>query len=393
MKVPLLDLAPQHAPIRKELEEAVLRVVDSTGYILGPDVVGLEKEIADYCGTRHAIGVSSGSDALLVALMALDVGPGDVVITTTYSFFASAGCISRLNATPAFLDIDPVSFNMRPDALAAWLEDPPVERERVKAIIPVHLYGQCADLDPILEIGRTYDIPVIEDAAQAIGSSYASSFGNENGEKVVRKAGSMALCGCYSFFPSKNLGCLGDGGMVVTNDDAFADRVRRLRVHGGHEKYYYDEVGGNFRIDTLQAAVLRVKLPHLDGWAAGRRRNAEYYDEHLQVSGLVKPTAVWGREHHIYNQYVIMAPEDRDGLQAFLREREIGSAIYYPLSLHQQKCFVDALGIDNDFPRRRRRRLTQLRAAHLRRAHHRDAAIRGRHDSRILRLIKSLMKS
>ncbi len=343
MNVPLLDLRPQYDALAADLEEAVLRVMRSTQYILGPDVAELEREAAEYCDSKHAIGVSSGSDALLVALMALDVGPGDTVITSPYSFFASGGCISRLGARPVYVDVDPQSYNLDPEKLAEFLASDSPERAALKAIIPVHIFGQCADMDRINALACEHRLPVIEDAAQAIGSTYPSSAGSPDSGPVVRKAGSMGLCGCFSFFPSKNLGGVGDGGLLTTNDDDFAARVRSLRVHGAKagERYYYDAVGGNFRLDTLQAAVLRVKLPHLDAWSEARRRHAAYYDEHLEVEALAKPVTVWGREHHIYNQYVITLPDRRDELQAHLKKHGVATAIYYPRPLHLQKCWED----------------------------------------------------
>lgn len=337
MNVPLLDLRPQYDALAADLEEAVLRVLRSTQYILGPDVAELESEAAEYCGAKHAIGLSSGSDALLVALMALDVGPGDTVVTSPYSFFASGGCISRLGARPVYLDVDPQSYNLDPDKLAEFLAGDSPERAALKAIIPVHIFGQCADMDRINALACEHRLPVIEDAAQAIGASYPTASGE------VKKAGNMGLCGCFSFFPSKNLGGAGDGGLLTTNDDDFAVRVRSLRVHGAKvgERYYYDAVGGNFRLDSLQAAVLRVKLPHLDAWSEARRRHATYYDANLHADGLVKPATVWGREHHIYNQYVITVADKRDALQAHLKAHGVATAIYYPRPLHLQKCWED----------------------------------------------------
>jgi dTDP-4-amino-4,6-dideoxygalactose transaminase len=332
MHVPLLDLKAQLTPIEAELKAAVNAVIDSTRYVMGPEVEGLEAEIAAYCGSKHGIGVTSGTDALLLALMALEVGPGDLVVTTPYSFFATAGVIARLNATPIFVDIDPDSYNIDPVALRAWFESDPDSAERVKAIIPVHLYGQCADMDPILAVANEYDVPVIEDGAQAIGASYP-------GEDGVRKAGAMGLMGCYSFFPSKNLGCLGDGGMVVTDDDGLAAKLRQLRNHGMEPKYYHPLVGGNFRLDALQAAVLRVKLKHLDTWHEMRRENGAFYDANLTHGGIGKPALAWGREHHIYNQYIVRIAEDRDGAKAHLLAHDIGCDIYYPVPFHVQECF------------------------------------------------------
>jgi dTDP-4-amino-4,6-dideoxygalactose transaminase len=344
MNVPLLDLGVQLKTIEDEVKAAVLEVIDSTRYIMGPKVEALEERVAEYSGTAHAIGVSSGSDALLVSLMALDIGPGDVVLTTPFTFFATAGAVARLGATPVFIDIDPVTFNMSPEALGAWFVTAPAEqRDRVKAILPVHLYGQCADMDAILEVADAHDLPIIEDAAQAIGAVYPSANG-------PRKAGSMGLTGCFSFFPSKNLGGVGDGGMVATNDDALADKIRWLRNHGAHPKYYHAIIGGNFRLDAIQAAVLLVKLGHLDTWHAMRRENAAYYDEHLKVPGVETPPMAYARENHIYNQYVVRIPDRRDAFRAVLNEKSIGHDVYYPVPLHQQKCFAYLGCKAGDFP-------------------------------------------
>ena len=332
MNVPLLDLQAQLAPMETEIKNAVLGIIDSGRYVMGPEVEGLEAEIAAYCGVEHAVGLTSGTDALLVALMALDVGPGDLVLTSPYSFFATAGVIARLRATPVFVDIDPATYNLDPVALADWFGANPDAAERVKAIIPVHLYGQCADMDPILALAARYDIPVIEDAAQAIGATYPGAGG-------VKKAGSMGLMGCYSFFPSKNLGCMGDGGMVVTDDAALADKLRRLRNHGMEPKYVHDLIGGNFRLDAIQAAVLRVKLKHLETWHQMRRDNAAYYDVHFTHPAIGLPIVAYGREHHIYNQYILRLPGKRDAAKAHLTQHNIGCDIYYPIPFHQQACF------------------------------------------------------
>lgn len=333
MRVPLLDLKAQLETIRDELSAAVLEVVESTRYVLGPRVEALEEQIADYLGARFAIGVSSGTDALLAAFMGLGIGPGDRVLTTPYTFFATAGCVSRLGAKPVFVDIEADSFNLCPKALRRTLEHEPDPR-RVRCIVPVHLYGQCADMDPILDLGREYGIPVLEDAAQAIGATYPSRDGE-------RRAGTMGVAGTFSFFPSKNLGGIGDGGMIVSDDEALAERIRTIRVHGSKPKYYHNVVGGNFRLDPIQAAALSVKLPHLDAWNEKRRRVASYYDENLDVPGIVKPALRWGRDRHIYHQYVILVPERRNELAEFLGRNEIGTSIYYPLSLHEQACFAD----------------------------------------------------
>ncbi|MFH1252492.1 MAG: DegT/DnrJ/EryC1/StrS family aminotransferase [bacterium] len=343
MKVPLLDLKAQLDTIREDVKEVVNEVLESTRYIMGPKVTELEEQIAAYCGARYGIGVSSGTDALLIALMALDLQPGDLVLTTPYSFFATAGVVSRLNAIPVFVDIDPGTYNIDPGQIAQWFADNPDKIERVKAIIPVHLYGQCADMDPILELVETYNIPVIEDAAQAIGARYPSKNG-------LKRAGSMGSMGCFSFFPSKNLGGIGDGGMVTTNDAALAEKLVKLRNHGSHPKYYHALIGGNFRLDPIQAAVLSVKLKHLDAWHAGRQANAAYYDAHLNVPGLTKPMVAYQRDYHIYNQYILSVPERRDALVEYLHARDIGCEVYYPVPFHQQECFQYLGYKTGDFP-------------------------------------------
>ncbi len=344
MKVPLLDLKAQLSGIEVDMKAALNAVVDSAAYIMGPAVAELEEQIAAYCGADFAVGVSSGTDALLVALMALDVGPGDIVLTTPYSFFATAGTIARLGATIALVDVDPVSYNIDPEALRAWFEREKGKADRVKAIIPVHLYGQCVEMDAIMQIADSRGIAVVEDAAQAIGSSYPSSAG-------LKKAGSMGAFGCFSFFPSKNLGGIGDGGMVVTGDAALAEKVRLLRNHGAHPKYYHSMIGGNFRLDTIQAAVLLVKLPYLERWHAMRRENAAYYDELLAGTGITTPALSYGREHHIYNQYVVSVPEKRDELRAWLSKNDIGNEVYYPVAFHEQECFRSLGYQKGDFPR------------------------------------------
>ncbi|MCB0359134.1 MAG: DegT/DnrJ/EryC1/StrS family aminotransferase [Bdellovibrionales bacterium] len=343
MNVPLLDIRPQLESHQEELEAAVLEVVRSTRYIMGEKVERFEDEAAAYCGTTHAIGVSSGTDALLVALMALDVGPGDIVLTTPYSFFATAGVVARLRGELRFVDIDPASYNICPTRLAEWFEQNPGEASRVKAIIPVHLYGQCADLDPILALADDRGIPVIEDAAQAIGATYPSKSG-------VKKAGELGLCGCLSFFPSKNLGAIGDAGMVVTNNEAFANKLRLLRNHGAHPKYFHSMIGGNFRIDPIQAVALSVKLPHLDAWHRARRENAAYYDELFAIPGVETPRMAHGREHHIFNQYVVRVPERRDEFRQFLSEQGVGNEVYYPVPFHEQECFSYLGYKSGDFP-------------------------------------------
>ena len=326
--VPLLDLKAQYATIREEVRAAMDRVCDSQEFILGRTVADFESAIASFVGARHAIGVSSGTDALLVALMALNVGPGDEVITTPYSFFATAGVIARLGARPVFVDIDPKTYNIQEQAVADRITD------RTKAIVPVHLFGRCADLDAILAAAAQRGIPVVEDAAQALGAL------DERG----RSAGTVGTLGCYSFFPSKNLGAFGDGGMVVMNDDQIADTVRILRVHGAKPKYYHKVVGGNFRLDALQAAVLAVKLRHLPEWAEARRAHADVYRRLFAEAGLDGQVTMPGdTPGHVYNQFIIRASE-RDRLQAYLKERRIGSEVYYPVPLHVQECFT-SLGL------------------------------------------------
>ena len=329
MKVPLLDLTAQYASIRDEIDTAVAEVVNSQRFILGAVVEACEEAVARYTGSTCGIGVSSGTDALLVALMAEGIGPGDEVVTTPYSFFATAGAIARVGATPVFADIDPVTLNLDPAHLAGRITN------RTRAIIPVHIFGQMAAMAPIMEIARSHGLVVIEDAAQAIGA-----------EQSGRRAGSIGHYGCFSFFPSKNLGCFGDGGMVVTDDTARADRVRALRVHGEGAKYRHKHVGGNFRLDALQAAVVRAKLPHLDGWSDERRGNAALYSRLLgdlarrEPPLLTLPEVVTDR--HVFNQYVVRLA-DRDHVRAQLTAAGIGTAIYYPLPLHLQECFA-ALG-------------------------------------------------
>ncbi len=343
MKVPLLDLKAQLAPIATEVKEAVIEVIESTNYIMGPKIEELEQKIAEYCGTKESIAVSSGTDALLVALMALDVTHGDLVITTPYSFFASAGVVARLGATPVLVEIDADTFNMDPQKLAEWFETNKDKVSKVKAIIPIHLFGQCADMTPILEIANKYNIPVIEDSAQAIGATYPTKDG-------VKKSGSMGTIGCYSFFPSKNLGCAGDGGAVATNDPVLGEKLRRLRTHGAKPKYYHSMIGGNFRLDPIQAAVLLVKLPHLEKWHQMRRDNAHFYDETLNVKQIKKPKLAYGRQHHIYNQYVLLVDEKRDELRDFLNKNNVGNEVYYPVSFHEQECFKYLGYKKGDFP-------------------------------------------
>lgn len=343
VKVPLLDLNAQLQTIENEVKAAVNDVIDSTQYIMGPKVAELEEQIAEYVNAKYATGVSSGTDALLVSLMALDIGPGDIVITTPFSFFATVGVIARLGATPAFVDIDPDTYNLSPDALRKWFESETEKRDRVKAVIPVHLYGQCADMDPILKIAGGYNIPVIEDAAQAIGARYPSKTG-------AKKAGTMGTMGCFSFFPSKNLGAMGDGGMVVTDDQTIDEKLKKLRNHGAKPKYYHALIGGNFRLDPIQAAILLVKLPHLGKWHSMRQENAAYYDENLNLKGIKKPVVAYKREFHIYNQYVISLAAKRDDLRKFIAGNNIGTEIYYPVPFHEQECFRYLGYKSGDFP-------------------------------------------
>jgi dTDP-4-amino-4,6-dideoxygalactose transaminase len=325
MQVPMLDLQAQYRPIRDDVLDVVTRVCDSQRFIMGPEVEGLERDLAAYLGVTHAVGVSSGTDALLLAMMALGIGPGDEVVTSTYSFFATAGCVARLGATPVFVDIDPATYNIDPAATAAAVTP------RTRAIIPVHLYGQSADLGPLLDVADRAGVPLIEDAAQAIGATYEG-----------RMVGGFGRAGCFSFFPSKNLGAFGDGGLVATNDDSLAASLRRMRVHGADRQYYHQVIGGNFRLDALQAAILRVKLPHLAGWTEARRRNAARYDRLFADFGLAGrvtlPVTAPGR-HHIFNQYVVRVP-GRDAVKAHLESRQVGCAIYYPVPFHEQACFA-----------------------------------------------------
>jgi dTDP-4-amino-4,6-dideoxygalactose transaminase len=342
MKVPLLDLKPQYQSLKSDIDAAIAKVCDSQYFILGPAVKRLEEDVARYCQCAHGVGVSSGTDALLLALMALGIGAGDEVITSSYTFFATGGTIARAGARPVFLDIDPVSFNLSPAAVRDYLTrhcerqgDRLVDRLtglRVRALMPVHLYGQLADMAALGAIAREFGLTVIEDAAQAIGSADAQG----------RRAGSFGEIGCLSFFPTKNLGAFGDAGMCVANDAALAHHMQVLRVHGGEPKYFHAFIGGNFRIDELQAAVLEVKLRALDDWTAARQRNARIYDEGFARAGLAPrvttPVATPGYRH-IYNQYVIRV-ERRDALREFLAGQGIGTEIYYPVPLHLQKCFA-----------------------------------------------------
>jgi dTDP-4-amino-4,6-dideoxygalactose transaminase len=358
MKVPLLDLKPQYQSLKKQLDQAVSRIIESQHFILGPEVEKMEKEFCEYLKCKHAVGVSSGTDALLLALMAIDLKPGDEVIVPTYSFFATAGVVSRLNAVPVFADIDPVSFNINVDTFREKITP------KTKAVIPVHLFGQSAAMEKLMRVAKDNNLMVIEDAAQAIGTQY------KDGSFV----GTIGDIGCFSFFPSKNLGGYGDGGLVTTNNDELANVIRIKRVHGGEQKYYHKVIGGNFRIDALQAAVLRVKLPHLNKWSEKRRANAEYYNQLFIKAGLAQdtgktkfdeknhvliPKAIYKtisqkskveiHNYHIYNQYIIRV-QNRDELKKFLTENEIGNEIYYPVPFHLQQCFAGLKYKVGDFP-------------------------------------------
>jgi dTDP-4-amino-4,6-dideoxygalactose transaminase len=334
--VPLLDLQSQYAPLREEILAALTRVCDSQRFIMGPEIAAFEAEIASLLGIDHAVAVSSGTDALLLALMTLDVGPGDEVVTSTYSFFATAGAIARVGARPVFVDIDPVTLNIDAGALAAAITP------RTKAVVPVHLFGLCADMGAVLETAARTGVAIIEDAAQAIGSAYKG-----------RPAGGMGTAGCFSFFPSKNLGAFGDAGLLTTNDPSVASRARLLRAHGMEPKYYHHAIGANFRMDALQAAVLRVKAPHLHAWTEARRLNASRYTKLFREAGLVDrvdlPVEPSGFRH-IFNQFVIRVSH-RDSLKAHLDRAGIGNEIYYPVPFHLQPCFAYLGYGPGDFPR------------------------------------------
>jgi dTDP-4-amino-4,6-dideoxygalactose transaminase len=338
MAVPLLDLVAQYRTIRDEVRAAVDDVLETQICIGGPKVAECERAVAAYCDTKFGIGASSGTDAILMALMSLGVGPGDEVITTPFTFFATAGCISRTGAKPVFVDIDPKTYNIDPALIAAAVT------KRTKAIIPVHLFGQMADMDPIMDVARAHKLAVVEDAAQAIGATYKK-----------RKAGSVGTCGCFSFFPSKNLGAVGDAGMVVTNEAALADACSVMRNHGMKPRYYHHVVGGNFRLDALQAAVISVKLRRLEEWHEARRANAAYYDARFAGQARIVTPFVESHNRMIYNQYVIRVlggdhGGPRDQVEAHLKERNIGHAVYYPVPLHLQECFADLGHKEGDLP-------------------------------------------
>ena len=353
MQVPLLDLKPQYRSLKKELDEVLINIAGSQYFILGPVVDKMEKSFSEFLKAEYSLGVSSGTDALLIALMAIDIKPGDEVIVPTYSFFATAGVVSRLNAVPVFTDIDPVTYNIDPNDIEKRITS------KTKAIIPVHLYGQSCEMDKIMEIARKHKLYVIEDAAQAISTQY----------KDGRCVGTIGDIGCFSFFPSKNLGCFGDAGLVTTNNKELADKLRLLRVHGGEQKYYHKMIGGNFRIDAIQSGVLNVKLPHLNKWSQKRRDNAALYKKLFIEAGLAEtdgkinfdaknkvliPKAVYGDDKsllnsHIYNQFIVRV-ENRDEMRKFLSKNNIANEIYYPIPFHLQECFA-SLGYKNgDFP-------------------------------------------
>ncbi|CAN5599497.1 DegT/DnrJ/EryC1/StrS family aminotransferase [soil metagenome] len=360
MRVPLLDLSEQYRllaePIRRELDE----ILRTQSFILGPKVEEFERALADYCGVRHAIGVSSGTDALLDILMALEIGPNDAVITTPYTFFATAGCIARVGARPLFVDIDPVTFNISPAAIADFLESRcrqdgqghliDQSGRRVRAIVPVHLFGLCCEMDAIRDLVARFDLLVVEDAAQAIGAEYPAKEG-------PRQAGTMGVVGSLSFYPSKNLGAAGDAGAIICDDDELAQRFRSFRQHGMEPRYIHHVIGGNFRLDAIQAAVLRIKLPYLNDWSAARRKVADTYREEFTSGGLTDRVTLPAEpyrergltNHHIYHQYVVRVPR-RDALQKHLAQCGVGSAIYYPLGLHEQQCFAQLGYRAGDFP-------------------------------------------
>jgi len=342
MNVPLLDLKLQYQTIKDEVLRVTEELYASQQFILGPEVEKLEQNVAAYCGTGFAVGVSSGTDALIISLMAAGVGAGDCVLTSPYSFFATAGAIVRLGAVPVFADIDPATYNIDPGSATEVVKAlPETKRKRLKALIPVHLYGQCADMDPLDQLAAGLELTVIEDAAQAIGAEYQG-----------RRAGALGAMGCFSFFPSKNLGAFGDAGLVTTDSGQRAERLKILRVHGAAPKYHHHVIGGNFRIDALQAAILNVKLSRLDAWTAGRQANAARYRSLFEKAGLLDlvglPLATGHR--HVYNQYVIRVAKDRDRLRDHLARAGIGTEIYYPVPLHLQACFADLGHKAGDFP-------------------------------------------
>jgi len=342
MQVPLLDLKAQYQTIKDKCIKVTQEIYESQYFILGPYVEQLETEIAAYCSTKYAVGVSSGTDALLLSLMAAEIGHGDRVITTPYTFFGTAGSISRVGAIPVFVDIKPDTYNISPDKIEAVIDGmSDQDRKTLKAIMPVHLYGQCADMDAIKNIADDNNLVVIEDAAQAIGSEYKG-----------RRAGSLGEFGCFSFFPSKNLGGFGDGGIVTTNSKDLYEKLKILRVHGGHPKYYHQKIGGNFRLDALQAAIVSIKLTHLDSWTAARQQNAKKYKTLIEQAGLnqVVTCPVEKENRHIYNQFIIQVEKKRDELKQHLIDNGVGCEIYYPVPLHLQECFSDLGYSAGDFP-------------------------------------------
>jgi dTDP-4-amino-4,6-dideoxygalactose transaminase len=349
MRVPLLDLSGQYSNLAESIRKRLDEVLATQRFILGPNVLKFEEAIRQFTGAAHAIGVSSGTDALLAVFMAMGIGPTDAIITTPYSFFATAGCVARVGARPLFVDIDRATCNISPTELQKFLRNECERRggelihrnsgSRVRAIVPVHLFGLCCDMDAINRVAREYDLPLIEDAAQAIGAQCLVS-------SAVHQAGTIGLCGCFSFYPSKNLGAAGDAGLITCQDAKLAERIRVCRDHGMEPRYYHHFVGGNFRLDEIQAAILDVKLPHLPDWSAARRAAADFYGTEFKNAGLAgtvtlpaEPYRGKVKSHHIYHQYVIRAPR-RDNLRAHLDKRGIGSAIYYPVGLHEQKCFA-----------------------------------------------------
>jgi len=339
MKIPQLDLVVQYNSIKQEIDNAILSVLGSGHFILGENVKKLEEDIAKFVGVKYAIGVASGTDALLISLMAIGVKPGDEVITTPFTFFATAGSIARLYAKPVFVDIDPKTYNIDPNKLEDLLKKS--YNPKMKAIIPVHLYGQCTDMDPILELAEKYNLRVIGDAAQSLGGTYKG-----------KQSGSMGDTGCFSFFPTKNLGAYGDGGMVVTNDDELAEKIRLLRVHGSKPKYYHSVVGLNSRLDEIQAAILNVKFKYLPKWIKQKREKAALYNKlfHEKLpDGVVTPFEA-PYNYHTYHQYTIRVKDKRDELRDYLKEQGIGTSVYYPLSLHLQKCFENLGYKEGDFP-------------------------------------------
>ena len=360
MRVPLLDLNEQYSALAEPIRAAIDEVLATQNFILGPKVEEFESAIARYCGSPHAVGVSSGTDALLAVFMAMGLGPGDAVLTSDYSFFATGGCVARVGATPVFIDIDPVTYNLSTAALERYLIEScrqesdgslrTAKGEKVRAIVPVHLYGLCCDMEAVLEIAGRFGLQVIEDAAQALGAEYRL-------RGATAKAGTMGNVGTFSFYPSKNLGAAGDAGMIVCQDEALAARLRHCRQHGMEPRYYHHFIGGNFRLDELQAAILGVKLPHLDKWSAARREAADNYRVEFERLGLTNQIALPAEpycdhgltNHHIYHQYVIRTSQ-RDALREHLTGKEIGTAIYYPLALHEQECFRYLGYRAGDFP-------------------------------------------